>query len=136
MQKVLSFLQSPQFRLKLFLWLVFVSLAIVCAISRSLASFVQIAFVDLLDRADLPQFTRFVLQMQCGGMWLVTLLPWFLYCLVGTLRPAVSVESCLLYAGSAMLAAAIVVLASFIGLCLPFFVLMDKAGHRTLTALF
>ena len=119
MQKVLALLQSPQFRLKLFLWLVLLALVAHCAGLKSIYWLAESVFKYNFAGEDLAGATRLALSL--NRFTLFVPVPWFLVVVVQTLRPSICVEGALLYAATVLLAMVLMFWIALIGLLMPLY---------------
>jgi hypothetical protein len=127
MQKLPALLQSPQFKLKLFVWLVFLTLALVSA-TASIASLIcrDILFLHV-EGIAMPKITQIMLVFDERGLIWVLLLPWFAYALLAGLRSKLDTESCLVFAATAALMSAMLLLATVVAVLQPFMLLQLKS---------
>ena len=119
MQKVLALLRSPQFKLKLFLWLVLAALVAHCSGLKYFCWFSESVFRHNFHGEDLPGATRLVLGLSRFTLFIPA--PWFLFVVIQTLRPSISVEGSLLYAVTALLAMVLTFWFALSGLLMPLY---------------
>lgn len=128
MQKVFSLLQSPQLKLRAFVWLALISLVIQWGAMMLISSLAEDVVLAILDVKELPKLTRLVVALHKSPAWLVVLLPWFLFAVVSSLRPNLAMGNCVFYAASAMLAGVIILLVVMTGIFLPLRSLAQAIG--------
>jgi hypothetical protein len=105
MQKLPALLQSPQFKLKLFVWLVFLVLFASAWFIRFAANvMVGEVYPELFPKQAFPALATELAWLRAEGTWFAVLSPWFLFAIVSGLRPTVSEEHCLVFAGSVVVA--------------------------------
>ena len=105
-------------RMKAFLWLLTLALILVCLTGWAMSELVEHSMRDSMNALPVPHFTRLVILPH--GWLLVAPFPWVVYAGALTFRRELTPAAALLFAGTLILFATLLVCALSIALTLPY----------------